>query len=153
VSKVFDAGIAVMPDLFSATVQQQIESLYEAGDALLNIDQFSAALAKYRQAAGLIPEPVTQQPTALPVYTAIGEAYYYAGQFQEALGAFQMAMKAPGGIENPLTHLRLAQAYFEIGDLDLAADELTRGYMLGGRELFVGEDEKYLKFLATRIVL
>lgn len=135
------------------TTQDRIQTLCELGDGYLNADQFAEALEKYRQAAALIPEPAIEHPLALSVYTAIGEAYYFAGQHQQALEAFQKAMKAPGAIENPLAHLRLGQAYFEVGRLDDAADELTRAYMLDGRDVFEGEDDKYLAFLATRITL
>jgi tetratricopeptide (TPR) repeat protein len=135
------------------TAQERIDALCDLGDGFLNADRFSHALEKYREAAALITGPITHQPIALPVYTAIGEAYYFDGKYQQALEAFQTAAQAPGGMENPLTHLRLGQTYFELGLLDEAADELTRGYMLGGRELFDGEPEKYLAFLTTRISL
>lgn len=132
---------------------KQIEEYYNSGDLYLNADEFSMALESFHQAAALIPEPRHRYEIALPVFTAIGETYYFAGQYEQALDAFRVAANSPGGVENPLTHLRLGQVHFELGDLDQAADELTRGYMLGGRELFEGEDDKYLAFLSTRITL
>lgn len=139
--------------MLSADVLEKINALIDEGDNCLNVDDFSTALGRYQQAAGMLPEPKYQFDIALPVYTAIGEAHYYSGQFAQALDAFRMAMKAPGGIENPLTHLRLGQTYYELGDLDKSADELTRAYMLDGARIFDGEDEKYLSFLSKRIVM
>ncbi|MBX9679224.1 MAG: tetratricopeptide repeat protein [Gemmataceae bacterium] len=135
------------------TTLDKIQSLCDLGDGYLNADQFAEALEKYREAATLIPEPFTEHQLALSVYTAIGEAHLFAGQHQQSLEAFQKAMNAQGAIENPLAHLRLGQAYFEVGRMDDAADELTRAYMLDGRDVFDGEDDKYLAFLATRITL
>lgn len=139
--------------MISTNVLKKIDALIDEGDDYLNADDFSTALGRYQRAAGMIPEPKHQFDIALPVFTAIGEAYYYSGQYAQALEAFKLAMKAPGGVENPLTHLRLGQAYYELGDFDKSADELTRAYMLGGSKIFDGEDEKYLSFLSQRIVL
>jgi hypothetical protein len=41
--------------------------------------------------------------------------------------------------------------FFENGDLDRAADSFTRAYALDGKDVFEGEDDKYLSFLSTRI--
>jgi tetratricopeptide (TPR) repeat protein len=139
--------------MIDANVLEKINTLVDEGDDYLNADEFSTALGRYQQATVLIPEPKYRFDIALPVFTAIGEAYLYSGQFAQALDAFKVAMKSPGGIENPLTHLRLGQTHYELGDFDKSADELTRAYMLGGAELFEGEDEKYLSFLSKRIVI
>ena len=56
----------------------------------------------------------------------------------------------PGGLGNPLVHLRLGQAFYEIGDRDRAADELMRAYMGAGAEIFETRECKYLDFLASR---
>jgi cytochrome c-type biogenesis protein CcmH/NrfG len=90
---------------------------------------------------------------SLPAFTALGEAYFFSGNYRDALSAFRAALKAPGGVENPLLLLRLGQTYYESGDLDRAADSLTTAYALDGRDVFEGEDDKYLSFLATRIEL
>jgi tetratricopeptide (TPR) repeat protein len=142
-------GVIVM---LGADLLDKINALVDEGDNFLNSDDFSTALGRYQQAASMIPEPKYRFDIALPVFTAIGEAYYYSGRLAQALDAFRMAVQAPGGIENPLTHLRLGQTYYELGDFDKSADELTRAYMLDGAKIFEGEDEKYQSFLSQRIV-
>ena len=129
----------------------EIQARIDDGDDLLNADNFSAAAELYQEALSKIPEPKYLYGISLPAYTALGEAYFYAGDYHIALSAFQEALKAPGGVENPLLHLRLGQAYFEIGELAHAADSLTRAYALDGTAVFEGEDEKYLSFLSTQI--
>jgi len=49
--------------------------------------------------------------------------------------------------------LRLGQVYFELNDVDKAADNLTRAYMGDGLRVFEGQDVKYLDFLKTKIDL
>jgi tetratricopeptide (TPR) repeat protein len=130
-----------------------IQARIDDGDVFLNADAFTQAVELYQQALSMIPEPKPLYDISLPAFTALGEAYFCSGDYHNALSAFREALKAPGGVENPLLHLRLGQAYYESGDLARAAGSLTRAYALDGRDVFEGEDDKYLSFLATRIEL
>jgi tetratricopeptide (TPR) repeat protein len=130
-----------------------IQARIDQGDEFLNADDFPQALELYGQALSLIPEPRYQYEIALPAFTALGEALFFSGRYPDALSAFREAAKSPGGIENPLVHLRMGETYYELGDFERAADALTRAYMLEGRTLFDGEDEKYFSFLASRLAL
>lgn len=131
----------------------EVNGLIDQGDESLNADDFSNALAFYLRALSLIPDPKYSYDVSLPAFTALGEAYFYLGSIYESVVAYKQALKCPGGVENPLLHLRLGQAYLESGDLDSAADSLTKAYALGGEDVFVDEDEKYFAFLRTRIQL
>jgi tetratricopeptide (TPR) repeat protein len=133
--------------------KEEIQSILDEGDDFLDTDHFAAALDKYQQAAALIPEPKYDYDISLPVFTAIGEALFFAEQYSKALDVFKETLKMPGAVENPLSHLRLGQTYYELGDFDRAADELMRAYMLDGEDIFRRDGEKYLAFLATRISL
>jgi tetratricopeptide (TPR) repeat protein len=138
--------------MLTAEQLQEIQERIDQGDTFLNSGNFARALELYQQAASLIPEPKGDYEISLPVLTAIGEALFYSGRYSDALSVFRRAAKSPGGIENPLVHLRLGQAYYELGDFDSAGDELTRAYMLTGEDIFQGEDEKkYFDYLKTRI--
>lgn len=139
--------------MLEPTLLEMIQSKLTEGDAFLDRDLFAKAHEAYRQAVALIPAPQHLQGISLEAYTALGEGYYFAGYHDRALRAYMQALKAPGGVENPLLHLRIGQAYFETRQFDDAADSLTRAYALDGRDVFDGEDEKYLAFLATRIEL
>ena len=134
-------------------LRDEIQGKIDQWDEYLNADDFAQAIGLYQQALALIPDPKHLHEISLPAFTALGEAHFYSGNDREALAAFREALKSPGGVENPLLHLRLGQAYFESGELDRAADSLTRAYALDGRHIFEGEDEKYLALLATRIKL
>ncbi len=139
--------------MLAAPLLRKIQAKLDQGDALLDRDEFAKALEAYRQAVALIPAPKHRHEIALPAYTALGEGFFFAGYYARALRAFGEALKAPGGVENPLLHLRIGQAHFEGREFDRAADALTRAYALGGRDVFDGEEGKYLSFLATRVPL
>ena len=84
--------------------------------------------------------------------SAIGDALFQQGQFERARDAFTDAISCRGGLGNPFIHLRLGQIQLEIGTEAKAADELTRAFMGGGKEIFEREDPKYFAFLTTKLL-
>ncbi len=126
---------------------ETVRALCNDGEHLMTAGQFREAFDKFVAAFDLLPEPRTQWNAAGWILVALGENAIRAGSFQAAAGPLVDAMWAPGTIGNPWVHLRLGQVRYELGELDAAADELTRAYMGGGREIFEGLDEKYFALL------
>jgi hypothetical protein len=54
---------------------------------------------------------------------------------------------------NGFVHLRLGEDLFELKQKEKALDHLLRAYMLEGKEIFDGEDEKYFEFLRQNVEL
>lgn len=129
----------------------EIQRLSQTGDAFAAAGDFPTALKEYWQAFDLIPEPKTDWEATLWVLAAIGDANFLGGDFQAGIDNLSNAMHCPGAIGNPFLHLRLGQCQFEVGNLDRAADELTRAYAVAGDEIFDEDDGKYFAFLKTRI--
>ncbi|MET3623562.1 tetratricopeptide repeat protein [Burkholderia ambifaria] len=129
---------------------ERIGALSEAGDALVEDGDYAGALEKYWQAFDLLPEPRTNWEAGTWLMAAIGDTNFHQADYEAGRDNLGHAMHFPNAIGNPFLHLRLGQCQFELGNLDRAADELMRGYMGGGPELFEDEDDKYLRFLATR---
>lgn len=134
-------------------LQNAINAKIDEGDSYLNVDQFEQAERSYREAIQQIPDPKYVHAIALPAFTALGEALFFSGDCHRARQPFLEALKAPGGLENPLLHLRLGQAYFDCGDLHKALDSFLRAYALEGKDIFDNEDEKYLAFLKSHIAV
>lgn len=101
----------------------------------------------------MIPDPKEDWEASTWIFTAIGEAFFFKAKYVDALQNLQAAVVSPGGLGNPLVHLRLGEVYYELNNLEKAGDELTRAYLGGGREIFELEDPKYVEFLATKIEL
>lgn len=131
----------------------QAYHLIDQGDDLLDQDKFSDAIEKYQCALDIVPSPIDSHGIATEILSAIGDAYFQAGDYPSALAPFQNAVFCPNGLGNAFIHLRLGQVRFELGQFEEAADELTRAYMADGKTVFEDEDPKYLEFLKTKIVI
>jgi tetratricopeptide (TPR) repeat protein len=132
---------------------EEIQDLCDTADALAEAGEYPDALTKYWEAYDLIPEPKEEWEATLWVLSAIGDANFLGGDFAAARDNLANAMHCPDAIGNPFLHLRLGQSQYELGNVDRAADELTRAYAVAGAEIFEGEDPKYFAFLKTRITL
>jgi tetratricopeptide (TPR) repeat protein len=132
-------------------IYDKVTLLSEEGNSLAEDSKYQAAIAKYNEAMALLPAPVEKWEACTWLSAAIGDAYFLDSKFMEAISPLSKGMKCPDAIGNPFMHLRLGQAYFEIGDMSKAADELTRAYMLEGKGIFKYEDKKYFDFLKTKI--
>jgi tetratricopeptide (TPR) repeat protein len=131
------------------SIHDDITDLCEQGDAFAADGDYRGALPLYHQAWELLPEPKEDWDAATWLLSAIGDAHFGLGEFQEVIAALQTALQCPDGLGNPFIHLRLGEALFEIGNQDRAGDELTRAYMAAGREIFGEEDPKYFTFLRS----
>jgi tetratricopeptide (TPR) repeat protein len=131
-------------------VQAKLDDLCAAGDQQVEAGEFASAIARYREAWALLPEPKENWEAALWVVAAIGDAEFFAGDYLAARRSFTEAVRTLEALGNPFVHLRLGECAFELGEFDRAADELMRAYMGGGPEAFTREDPKYLEFLSTR---
>jgi tetratricopeptide (TPR) repeat protein len=134
----------------SDDLHEQIQLLSKEGDNFAKAEDYPAALARYWAAWDLLPVPPTEYEAATWILAAIGDANFLGGDYTAGRDNLSLAMHCPNAIGNPFLHLRLGQCQLELGNQELAADELTRAYMGGGTEIFEGA-EKYLKFLKTRL--
>jgi len=135
----------------SNEIHKRIQALWKKGDSLADEGQYSAALEQYWAAWDLLPEPQSDWEAATWILAAIGDANFLGGDYVAGRDNLSFAMRCPDAIGNPFLHLRLGQCQFELGNLDRAADELTRAYMGAGSDIFEGED-KYFEFLKTRLL-
>lgn len=130
---------------------EKIKKLSEEGDQIAENGDYKKAIEKYWKAYDLIPNPKTEWEASLWLLTAIGDANFLNKDFKAGADNLNSAMHCPGGIGNPFVHLRLGQCQFELGNMDKAADELTRAYAIEGKDIFESEDTKYFEFLRTII--
>jgi tetratricopeptide (TPR) repeat protein len=132
---------------------QEITRLSEEGNLLAEQSLFVEAKAKFIEALKLLPTPHSNWEAATWLYVGIGDMHFSLRDYEKMMFCFINAVQCPGGLGNPFIHLRLGQAYFELQQLDKAADELTRAYMGAGFDIFTEDDAKYLDFLETKIIL
>jgi tetratricopeptide (TPR) repeat protein len=129
-----------------------IKELCARGDKFSNAGDYRSAIEAYDEAWTLLPDPKDQWSAATWILAALGDTRFLSGDFGAAEEAFDAAVMHSGGFGNPFIHLRLGQCHFELGNLDRAANGLTRAFGLEGIEIFDDEDPKYFEFLKTRIL-
>jgi hypothetical protein len=134
-----------------ADLHEQIKRLCADGDGLANSGLHEQAIATYKEAWKLVPEPKTEWEASTWVLAAIGEAAFTGAFYSSGVDALQYALHCPGGAMNPFVHLRLGQCEFERDKPDIAAEHLARAYMLDGKAIFSRESPKYFDFLKTRL--
>lgn len=132
-------------------IHGEVRTLCAQGDDLAKAGELDAAKAKYVAALKLLPTEPREWEAATWIYVAIGDVHIRLKNLDKAFKCFFNAVQCPGGLGNPYIHLRLGQLYFEHGEMERAADELTRAYMGSGLDIFMEDDPKYLAFLETRI--
>lgn len=128
-----------------------ITLLCKQGDELAKSNKLEEAKSKYLSALKLLPDNRDEWEAATWIYVAIGDVHFRMGNFEKCFKCFYNAVQCPKGLGNPFIHLRLGQMYYEQGNRDKAADELTRAYMGAGLDIFMEDDPKYLEFLETKI--
>ncbi|MBE9156081.1 tetratricopeptide repeat protein [Nodosilinea sp. LEGE 06152] len=128
-------------------IYEHIRELSEIGNSYLEKKEYSKAIEQYHKAFDLIPEPFENYKASTWLLTAIGDTYFLARDYINALRALEEAMYCPKAIGNAFIHLRLGQALFELNNLDKARDELARAYLGGGKEIFEDENPKYYEYL------
>ncbi|AOY00315.1 M48 family metallopeptidase [Jeongeupia sp. USM3] len=133
-----------------ATLFAEIEALSDAGDALYEAGDYAQAIARYKAGYALVPAPKEEWEIGTSLLIAIGDTQFAAGDFARAVETLTAASFTPAGMGNPFVHLRLGQALFETGALDLAAESLQRIRGHGDDSIFDDEDPKYLAFLQSR---
>jgi hypothetical protein len=132
-------------------VHDRIKALSAEGDLLAERMQFENAIGRYNEAWELIPDPKNDWAASTWLLAAIGDACFLGGFFTSGREALRYALTCPGGVGNPFLHLRLGQCEFEHGEMEGAAENLCRAYMLEGKQIFDSESPKYFDFLKTKI--
>lgn len=129
----------------------KICELCELGDELAEQQNWAEAIANYNLAFELIPEPADSYSAATWIYTAIGDAYFLSGDYENARNEFKNALLSASGIENSFIQMRYGQSLLETGDIERAENFLAQVYLAEGEEIFTEEDPKYMNFLKTII--
>lgn len=132
-----------MSELVEQT-KHAIKAFCAEGYALYDSGDYKLALRKFYQAWTLIPKPQTDFQESGWVLTAIGDAYFRSGLFDQGKEALASALHCEGMIDNPFIHLRLGQCLLELGIKGTACTHLGIAYERGGRKLFAAEAPKYL---------
>lgn len=139
----YDPNEEVIITELSDEIYARIEEYSEQGNDYCDNEEWENAIACFEKALELLPEPKDIWEAATWLYVALGDAFFLSGKYEETLDNFNHARMCPDGLANPFILLRLGEAYYELGDTELANKYLFEAYMMEGTEIFELEDEKY----------
>jgi tetratricopeptide (TPR) repeat protein len=110
--------------------------------------EFKTALRHFYSAWTLLPKPQSQWEQAGWILTALGDAYFAKGEYDNASEALRSALHCPKALGNPIIHLRLGQCLYELNDSSSALQQFELVCSHGGEDLFQQELPKYYQFLS-----
>jgi tetratricopeptide (TPR) repeat protein len=125
----------------------RLTSICTEGNVLAEAGDLDGALKMYQRALEIVPEPIHQWEATTWLFTALGDVLFLQRRYAQARDFLAEAMHCPGAIGNPFIHLRLGQTQYELQEHDRAKDELARAYLVGGDEVYAGQDPKYLLYI------
>ena len=129
--------------VLDSTIADKTRDLCQQGYELFDAGDIKTALRRFYSAWTLIPKPQTQWQEAGWVLTALGDAYFAKGEFDNGREALMSALHCPKALGNPVIHLRLGQCFFELDEHDKAAQQFELVQNHGGADLLAKEDPKY----------
>jgi tetratricopeptide (TPR) repeat protein len=134
----------------SDAILDRIDLICEEADQFFENEQSEEAIAKYREALTLLPEPAEEYEPSAWLISSIGDVYFFDEKYELALPQFEHAMGCVDSEDNPYLYLRAGQCYFEMGMMEEAEEALHEAYLIEGEEIFEEEEPKYLEFLKSK---
>lgn len=131
----------------SDEIYNQIEVYSEQGNEYCDLEEWEKAVSSFNKAMELLPEPKEDWEASTWLYTALGDAFFFAGKYVQAIESLENARMCPEGMANPFILLRLGESYYEQGQMETAKKYLFESYMMEGVEIFAEEDEKYFRLI------
>ena len=136
-----------MEEALSNTIIRKVTHLCDKGDAFFDELKLPEAIDAYQKALDLLPAPFIEWEISTYLTVSIADAFFYLENFEEVAAFMEIALLTPEGLENPLVHLRLGQAYSEINEAEKAKKSLQRAFDMEGADIFADDDPKYFAFL------
>jgi tetratricopeptide (TPR) repeat protein len=128
-------------------LHRQIKSLCQSAYSQFDRQQYQSALQQFFQAWRLIPKPQNLYQESGWVLTAIGDTYIAKEEYNSAAEALRSAICCYLAADNPVIHLMLAQAYFELDQQQQAKDHLSQAVTTGGDKILAQLPRRYHGYL------
>ncbi|CDZ32529.1 Hypothetical protein NGAL_HAMBI1145_13000 [Neorhizobium galegae bv. officinalis] len=134
-------------------IHDRVTDLSEQGNDMLDAGNADGAIAVWRSALTLLPEPRQKWDATMWLYASIGDAQQQKGETEEALSSFHQAAASADGYANGFVQLGIGTCLYDLGRLEESTDPLLRAYMAEGEEIFEDSEPRYLDYLRKRKLL
>jgi tetratricopeptide (TPR) repeat protein len=139
-------------NLLDDDIFEQIESLSEKANQLIDKGNFKKAIDNLNEALELLPDPKEKWEAYSWIVSTIGDAYFLQKNFSRSNDYFNNAYKCEECLDNPFILLRLGESYYELENHEKAKEFLLQAYMIEGEKIFKGE-KKYFTWLKKNVKL
>ncbi len=126
-------------------IASQLDDFADHGDELFEQGAIQEAIEVFENGIALIPYPKIEYEATLWFTTALADCFWYLREYEKAHHYLDLSMDIFTGQRNPFVRLRLGQVLYELGLMEKAKEELLVGLEISGKDLFEGEDLKYLE--------
>lgn len=132
-------------------ISVKINKLLDEAEEDLELCEFNKAMDKYNQALGLLEGDIEDYDISTIIYASMGDAMYFAGEYNKAENYFYDAMNCPGGLANPYILFQLGKCSYECNNIEKSKEFFIRTYMIDGVNLFNADDKKYFDVIKEMI--
>lgn len=129
-------------------VYEEINRLCDNGDSLFYSGNLQGAIAKYKEALEILPEPKNKWEISTWIYGSLADTYFLNKEYTLARLYFYEAIDSPDGLENSFILMRLGQCEYEHNNKDIAKKFFKKAYSMEGYYIFQKEDPKYFSLIA-----
>ena len=120
--------LKIMCDELDDKLHELITRYCEEGDRLFDDGLFDEALLEYDSAWGLLPEPKLKWDAASWIYAAKGDAYFFKGDYSNALPYFR-GLYNQFEMINEFVLIRYGQCLYELGEIEKGKRFIFEAYI------------------------
>jgi len=127
------------------------EQFFAEGEEFADEELDEEALARFRAAWDLLPEPKEGHELAFRTLLALADSHFHLGHWRKCQRILQGMLCWWDETGNSFILLRLGQCALELGNDSEAKNWLVGAFGFGGLEVVESEDPKYWAFLRERL--
>ena len=142
-----------MTDELSDEIFDRVTELSEEGNLAMEREDFTQAIAIWKNALRLLPAPQLKWGAAMWLHGSIGGAQRQVGDVEGGLSSFLSAAATDDGAHNAFIQYGLGVSLIDLGRDEEATDPLLRAYMLDGTDIFDDGAPRYLQHLIDRCLI
>ncbi len=130
---------------------EKITKLCDQGNKEFDKQHYDKAISIFKKTLKLVPNPKMDWEAGEWLYASIGDAYFFKNEYSLAIDYFRELYDG-WGIINEFVLIRYGECLFETGEIERGKKLIFEAYMLGGKEIFICENEKYFELIPQELL-
>lgn len=134
-------------------IHGEVKRLSNLGNMQKEAGDVDLAIATWREALMLLPDPKVEWDAAMWLHASIGEAKYETQNLPAALAEFRAAENSGKGFSNAFVQIHIGMILYDEEQIQESVNPLLRAYMMEGLDIFSYYDKKYIDLLKNKNLL